>query len=55
MTIKILSSVGWSGVDAGSTYEIISTYEGFLFFYDEFGRLNGIHERYEGRSYEVVG
>jgi hypothetical protein len=29
-------------------------WEGFLFFYDEFGRMLSVHNRYDGILYEVV-
>lgn len=58
MKIRILPTPPFighpSGIDAGSEYEVTGEYEGFLFFYDEFGRPSSVHMRNEGRSFEVV-
>lgn len=54
-----MKSIKWlkmrySGLDMGAVYEIVSEWEGFLFFFDEFGRMQSFHNRYNGILYEVV-
>lgn len=53
MSIKWLVS-GYGGMDYGSTYKVESEFEGWLNFYDEFGRAQMVHRRYEGILFEVI-
>jgi hypothetical protein len=53
MIIKWLKMC-YSGLDMGATYAVESEWCGFLFFYDEFGRLQSVHTRYSGILFAEV-
>jgi hypothetical protein len=54
-----MKSIKWlkmcySGLDMGAAYDVVNEWEGFLFFYDEFGRMLSVHIRYLGILFEEV-
>jgi hypothetical protein len=44
----------YSGRDMGAVYPVESEWEGFLFFYDEFGRMLSVHTRYAGILFDYT-
>jgi hypothetical protein len=44
----------YSGRDMGAVYPVENEWDGFLFFYDEWGRLLSVHTRYNGILFEEV-
>jgi len=48
---RFMKAIKWlkmcySGIDLGAVYFIEKEFDGFMFFRDEFGRLQSVHSRY---------
>jgi hypothetical protein len=54
-----MKSIKWlkacyPGLDAGGIYQVAREWGRFIFFYDEWGRLQTVHTRYNGILFAEV-